>query len=308
MGTEKDAQVRPSRPARLIRSSRRLASARFARNRLAVVGLGCLLALLTAAAFAGSLTAHDPTEIDLARVLEPPGNEHLLGTDHLGRDVLTRVLYGGRASLMIGFAAGLLAGIAGVTLGLVSGYFGRRVELPIMVAADLLLAFPTLLFALLLVAVLGPSLLTLIVALGIIDTPVFVRLVRSNVLSLKHSEFVLASKSIGAHDARLLGRHILPNTLGVVMVQVTFTVAGAITSAATLGFLGLGVPAPTPEWGGMLADAREYLTIAPHLMFVPGVVLAVVVLSLHLVGDALRDYLDPRMKQRRSPLSRRRAM
>jgi peptide/nickel transport system permease protein len=255
-----------------------------------------LLALVLASAFAGLLTDHDPTEINLGRALRPPDAINPLGTDHLGRDELSRILYGGRVSLSIGFASALGAVIVGVLLGLGSGYFGKRVEIPILASSDLLLAFPSLLFAIFLVATIGAGIQTLIVAIAVREIPVYVRLVRSYVLSLKEMDFVTAARAIGARDGRILFSHVLPNTVAIIIVQSSFMVARAIITAASLGFLGLGVPSPTPEWGVMLAEARPYLTLAPHLMILPGVMLALIVLSLNLVGDALRDFLDPRMR------------
>jgi peptide/nickel transport system permease protein len=269
-----------------------------ARNRTALLAVVLLLIISLASVFAGVLTPHDPLAIDLAQALQPPSATHLLGTDNLGRDVLARLLYGGRVSLTIGIVSTLAALVVGVSGGLIAGYYGRRVEIPLLAASDLLLAFPTLLFAIFLVATVGASLMTLIVAIAIREVPVYLRLVRSYVLSLKQLEFIVASRAVGCGDLRILVRHLLPNTVGVVTVQSTFFVARAIITAASLGFLGLGVPQPTPEWGVMLAEARQYLPIAPQLMMLPGLMLIVVVLALNLLGDVVRDYLDPQARHR----------
>jgi peptide/nickel transport system permease protein len=269
-----------------------------ARNRAALLAVALLLIIALASVFAGALTPHDPLEIDLAQALQPPSAAHPFGTDNLGRDVLARLLFGGRVSLAIGIFATLAALVVGVTGGLVAGYYGRRVEIPLLAASDLLLAFPTLLFAIFLVATVGASLVTLIVAIAIREVPVYLRLVRSYVLALKQLEFTVAARAVGCGDLRILVRHLLPNTVGVVTVQSTFFVARAIITAASLGFLGLGVPQPTPEWGVMLAEARQYLPIAPQLMMLPGLMLIVVVLALNLLGDVVRDYLDPQARHR----------
>lgn len=269
---------------------------RLVRNRPAAIGLALLIMLAGASAGAALITPHDPTLIDLSKALRQVEPAHPLGTDQLGRDNLSRLLYGGQTSLVIGLSCAALAATIGVVLGLVAGYTRGRFSLPILAMSDLLLAFPTLLFAIFLVATLGASLVTLIAAIAVREVPVYVRLVRASVLSLKETDFVLAARAGGAGDARILGRHIFPNTMGTVIVQSTFLVARAIITAAGLGFLGLGVPAPTPEWGSLLANARPYLATQAHLMFLPGVMLMMTVLALNLLGDAIRDLLDPRMK------------
>jgi ABC-type dipeptide/oligopeptide/nickel transport system permease subunit len=269
---------------------------RLLRNRLSRLAALLLALVLLTTLLAAWLTPYDPTMIDLASALQGPGPAHPLGTDQLGRDSLARLLYGGQISLLIGVTCVLVAAGFGVALGLIAGYFRPTATLPIIAVSDLLLAFPTLLFAIFLVATIGASVTTLILAIGIREVPVYVRLVRSLVMSLKEAEFVQAARSVGARDARIMARHIFPNTVGVVVVQSTFLVARAVITAAGLGFLGLGVPAPTPEWGVMLADARPYLAAQPRLMLLPGVMLMLTVLALNVLGDAIRDVLDPRMK------------
>lgn len=269
---------------------------RLFRNRLAAAGVILLLAITVAAVFASAITPYDPTLIDLSVAVRPPSTAHPLGTDQLGRDSLARLVYGGQTSLVIGLSSAAVAAGIGVALGLFTGYVRARVTFPVLAGSDLLLAFPSLLFAIFLVATVGASLVTVIMAIALREVPVYVRLVRASVLSLKESDFVIAARAIGCGDSRIMGRHIFPNTVGIVVVQSTFLVARAIITAAGLGFLGLGVPAPTPEWGSMLANARPYLATEPRLMLLPGLMLMLTVLALNLIGDAIRDLLDPRMK------------
>lgn len=269
---------------------------RLVRNRVAAAGLILILAIALSAALASAITPYDPTLIDLSVAVRPPDLAHPLGTDQLGRDSLARIVHGGQTSLVIGLSSAGLAAAIGVVLGLITGYVRARVTFPVLAVSDLLLAFPSLLFAIFLVATVGASLVTVILAIALREVPVYVRLVRASVLSLKESDFVLAARAIGCGDARIMGTHIFPNTVGIVVVQSTFLVARAIITAAGLGFLGLGVPAPTPEWGSMLADARPYLATEPRLMLLPGLMLMLTVLALNLIGDAIRDLLDPRMK------------
>jgi ABC-type dipeptide/oligopeptide/nickel transport system permease subunit len=243
------------------------------------------------------LAPEDPLKSHLARTLEAPSGEALLGRDELGRDVLSRIVHGAQISLSIGVVAVGIGILAGVPLGAVSGYFGRRVDLLAQRLVDIMLAFPGILLALVTVSILGQGLYTAMVAIGIVSIPAYARLVRGSVLSLKEREFVAAARALGHNDASILWRHILPNCLAPVLVQSTLQIGSAILSAAALGFLGLGAQPPTPEWGTMLSKGRDFLRVAPHITAFPGVAIMLVVLGFNLLGDGLRDALDPRLRE-----------
>lgn len=266
------------------------------RNRTATVG-GILLAAIGLVLLLFPLVSRgEPALMNLSNALKGPGEAGLLGADQLGRDVLTRIMHGGRVSLTIGLVATVSAAIVGVLLGLATGYLGGRLDLALMAICDIILAFPTILFALFLVTTLGPGLRNLILALIIREIPSYIRLVRSSVLSLRELDYVTAARAAGARAPRVLGRHLLPNLAGPVIVHSTFLVARSIITAAGLGFLGLGVSPPTPEWGVMLAESRPYLEMAPYLVIAPGTAIVLTVLALNLFGDGLRDALDPQMR------------
>lgn len=272
-----------------------------ARRKLALFGMIVVLMMLALAATAPFLTVHDPTQIDIVKRLNPPGWQdenglvHLLGTDTLGRDVWARLIFGARISLLVGISAVLIAGSLGVLLGLVAGYFGGALDDVIMRVADTQLAFPFILLAISIIAVLGPGLLKVIAVLGISGWVQYGRIVRGQVISLREQEFVQSARAIGVSHRRMLLRHILPNTWAAVIVIASFSVASTILAESSLSFLGLGVPPEVPTWGGMLAEGREYLELAPWLATFPGLAIALTVFGINVVGDWLRDYLDPRL-------------
>jgi ABC-type dipeptide/oligopeptide/nickel transport system permease subunit len=262
-----------------------------------MVGLGLLASLLVLALAAPLLTPYDPKRQSLSEALRPVSAVHPLGTDHLGRDMLARLLYGGRLSLLIGCLAVGLGLAIGVPLGAVSGFQGGMTDLVIQRVADVLLSFPGFLLALALVAILGVGLQNVIIAVGLSAVPLFIRLVRASVLSIREQVYVEAAAAVGRSRAAILFRHVLPNALAPVIVQATLSLGFAILVAAGLGFLGLGVQPPTPEWGTMLGEGRQYIFRAPAISTLPGLAIFLAVLGFNLFGDGLRDALDPRMRQ-----------
>jgi peptide/nickel transport system permease protein len=276
---------------------------RLSRRRTALFGLIVMLVVLVTALAAPWVSPFDPIEQDIGdRRLKPPGwrddagRLHALGTDHLGRDLLSRIVHGAQPALMVGFAAVVISGLLGLTAGLVSGYFGGRVDDVLMRLADIQLAFPFILLAIAVIGVLGPSLPTIIAVIGVSSWVVYARVVRSAVLSLREREFVQAALALGSRDGRVLLRHVLPNALTPWLVVATLDMARVIVIESALSFLGLGVQPPTPTWGGMLADGRVYISTAWWLATFPGLAILVTVLGINLFGDGLRDTLDPRLK------------
>jgi peptide/nickel transport system permease protein len=267
------------------------------RNFAFTLGLLLSVALVLIAVAAPLLAPFDPNAQDTARRLEPPSRDHLLGLDNLGRDVLSRILFGARVSLRVGFSVVFLASIVGITLGAISGYFGGAVDTLVMRITDILLAFPGILLAIALVAVLGPSLNNVILALAVIGWVGYARLVRGQVLKVREMEFVTAAKALGAKSPRVILRHVLPNVINPVIVMATLGLAGAILSEASLSFLGLGVQPPTPSWGAMLTDGRRYLGLANHLAIFPGAAIMLAVMGLNFLGDGLIDALDPKYRK-----------
>lgn len=261
-----------------------------------MLGLAVLAAFAACGALAPWLAPYDPYAPDLENSLKPPSPRHWFGTDELGRDLLSRVLYGARLSMVIGTIAVAIGVVLGVPLGLLSGYLGGWFDLLVQRAVDVLLAFPSTVLAILLVTILGVGLVNVMIAVGIVSVPTYTRLVRGQVLSLKEQEFVDAARAVGAGSLRIVFRHIFPNTLAVLVVQTTLQVASAILSAAALGFLGLGVQQPTAEWGAMLSTARQHIQLAPHTLLFPGLAIMLTVLGFNLFGDGLRDALDPRLR------------
>ena len=260
-----------------------------------------LLGLLAAGFFLPALLGpwlapHDPGALDLAGALAPPDGAHWLGQDEQGRDIFSRLLAGARVSLLVGLSTVVVSSLVGIAIGLVSGYLGGWVEQAFMRLVDLLMAFPGLLLAIALVAVLGPGLGNVVLALSALGWTGFARLVRGQVLSLKHQDYVTAARALGAGPGRVMLLHILPNLVGPVIVQASFAIAGAILSEASLSFLGLGVPLGTPSWGGMLAEGRHVLWDAPFVSIFPGLAIMLVVLGFNLLGDALNDFLDPKRR------------
>ncbi len=258
-------------------------------------GVVVILLILVALA-APHLAPYDPVHQDLASSLAGPSMQHLAGTDVHGRDIFSRIIYGTRISLRIGFLGMLLGCIVGVILGLVAGYYGGWADTIIMRLMDVQLAFPGLLVAICIIAIIGPGLENVIVAVGIFSVPLFARVTRGQVLSLKEQDFILAARMMGAQDGRIMLNHLLPNAVAPLLVLCTLRIATAILTAASLSFLGLGAQPPIPEWGAMLSDGRAYLNIAPHVATTPGLAILITVLAFNLLGDGLRDALDPRLK------------
>jgi ABC-type dipeptide/oligopeptide/nickel transport system permease subunit len=268
------------------------------RNPLALAG-GAVVALLVVLGIFGPwLAPYDPLAQDLGASLEGPSLEHWFGTDSFGRDILSRVLYGSRISLMVGVASQAIAFALGVALGIVSGYYGGRVDNVVMRFADVTLAFPTLLLLIAITAAFQPSLVVVFVAIGVVGWAGLARLVRAQALVVRELDFVQAARAIGLGDARLLARHVLPNCLAPAIVAVTLGMAGAILLEAALSFIGLGAQPPTPSWGSMISDGRDFLRTAPWISIFPGLAIGLVVLGFNLFGDGLRDAMDPRLRGR----------
>lgn len=267
-----------------------------------MVGIVILVAVLLMAVLAAWLAPHNPRAVDVLRTLVPPAWApggtaiNILGTDSLGRDILSRIIYGARISLLVGAVAVLIAGVTGTFLGLISGYFGGMTDDVIMRVAEIQMAFPFILLALLIMAVLGQGLVNLILVLGISGWVPYGRVVRGQVLQLREKDFVEAARAIGAGRWRIVFGHVLPNTVAPIIVIATFMVASTIVSEAALTFLGLGVEATTPTWGIMLAEGRDYLQVAWWLATFPGLAIMLTVLGVNAVGDWLRDYFDPRLR------------
>lgn len=267
---------------------------RLRRQRLALVGGGVLILLVFVALLAPLLAPQDPLAQDLYGRLQAPSLEHPFGTDDFGRDILSRIIYGARISLRIGLVAITAALAVGTVLGLLAGYWGGAIDTLIMRIMDLLLAFPSILLAIAVVAVTGPGIDNVIMAVSVVLIPQFARLVRSSVLSVREMAYVEAARALGAGQARILLISVLPNCMAPIIVQTTLSLGTAILDAAGLSFLGLGAQPPTPEWGAMLAGGRELLLEAPWVMTFPGLAIFAVVLALNLFGDGLRDALDPK--------------
>jgi peptide/nickel transport system permease protein len=265
-------------------------------NNLARLGFGIVAFFVLVGILAPVLAPYDPIEQTLVERLKPPSLAHPLGMDHLGRDVLSRVMHGARISLWIGAIAVLLGLTLGTLIGLVSGYASGWTDSITMRAMDIMLAFPSTLLAIAIVATRGPGLTNTMVAVGIVSIPLYARITRGTVLAMKEREFVLASRALGASHGRLMFLHILPNSLSPIIVQATLGFATAVIEAAALGFLGLGAQPPEPEWGAMLADGYIYLVNAPWALFFPGGAIMLTVLGFNLLGDGLRDALDPRAR------------
>jgi ABC-type dipeptide/oligopeptide/nickel transport system permease subunit len=270
---------------------------RLRRNPWALVGLGIVVFFMLAAMLAPWIAPHDPVRPDFERTLQGPSIDSPLGRDELGRDILSRVIYGARISLWIGgIAVGIGVGL-GVPLGAVPGYY-PRVDLLVQRLIDIMLAFPGLLLAIVLISILGVGLINVMVAIGVASIPTYARLVRGSVLSIKEMDYIVAARAMGMGDLRIIFHHVLPNCLAPIIVQSTLQIATAILFAAGLGFLGLGAKPPLPEWGVMLSTGRDYLRVAPHVATFPGLAIMFAVLGFNLLGDGLRDALDPRLKGR----------
>ena len=275
---------------------------RLARRRTSLFGLVVVAVVIVTAVAAAVITPFDPVEQDIGERLKAPlsrdtaGRVHPLGTDHLGRDILARIVFGARPALLVGFAAVAISGVLGMAAGLLAGYFGGRVDDVLMRLADIQLAFPFILLAIAVIGVLGPSLTTIICVIGVSSWVVYARIVRGAALSLREREFVQAAQALGSRDGRILLRHVLPNVFTPWLVVTTLDMARVIVIESALSFLGLGVQPPTPTWGGMLADGRVYISTAWWLATFPGLAILMTVLGINLFGDGLRDTLDPRLK------------
>ncbi len=273
--------------------------ARLRRNRFAVAG-GIVVILLALLAVAAPLVApYDPIAQDYDHLLQGPSLQHVFGTDNFGRDIFSRIIYGGRISLSVGSLGTLLGLTIGIVIGLVAGYYGGWVDSLAMRLLDILLAFPGLLLAIAIVAVLGVGTQNVIIAIGIFSVPGFARVLRGSILSLKQQDFVMAARASGATDRRLMFTHLLPNAVAPVLVIATLRLGTAILTAASLSFLGLGIRPPSPEWGAMLSDGRQYIQLAPHVTVFPGLAILTIMLALNLLGDGLRDALDPKLRKSR---------
>lgn len=267
---------------------------RFKENRFAAAGLAVIVALFILSFGAGYLTPYDPDVIDAWHVLLPPSADHWFGTDELGRDVFTRVVYGARVSLKVGFVAVGIAVLIGTVVGLFAGFYGGWIDSVLMRLVDIMLCFPTFFLILAVIAMLEPSIWYIMVIIGLTGWMGVARLVRAEVLSLKSRDFISAARVLGASDLRIIFRHILPNALSPVLVSATLGVAGAILTESALSFLGIGVQPPTPSWGNILTSGKDYIEFAWWLSLFPGVAILVTVLSYNLVGEGIRDALDPR--------------
>lgn len=272
-------------PRRLLRSKRLLFS------------LAIVLAVFLGAIFAPQITDYDPTAINPRLTLRAPMPGHPLGTDEFGRDILSRLLYGARPTLIVATAATAGATLVGVTLGLLAGYYRGPLEILIMRAADVLLCIPPIVLAMMVVGFLGPSILNLTIVIGVLSTPTFVRLSFAETIRVREMDYVKAAESVGARDGRILLRHLLPNITAPVIVQFSLTMASAILLESGLSFLGLGVVQPTPSWGLMIATARGYMSQAPTYILFPSLTIAVTILAINTIGDTLRDLLDPRLRR-----------
>ena len=262
-----------------------------------MVGLGVVALLFAMALLAPLVAPYPPNSMDMKARLQAPSAAHLMGTDSYGRDILSRIVFGSRISLFVGFVAVGIGAIFGGVLGAGGGYYGGAIDDIIMRCMDVLLAVPAMILAIAIVGALGTNLLNLMIAVGVSQVPRYARIVRASTLSTRGQEFVEAARAIGASDLRIILENILPNCMAPVIVQSTLGVASAILTAAALSFLGLGVQPPTPEWGSMLSAGRQFLRQAPHITLFPGLAIATVVLALNMLGDGLRDSLDPRLRQ-----------
>ncbi|MEM3386372.1 MAG: ABC transporter permease [Nitrososphaerales archaeon] len=266
---------------------------RLSKHRSARLGVPILLFFVIVGVLAPFLSPYDPIKINLSEALRPPSSDHILGTDELGRDIATRIMYGARISMFIGFLAVLIGLAIGAPIGIISGYYGGAIDFALQRLTDVLLAFPGILLALVLVATLGVGLTNVIIAVGISSVPVYIRLARGQTLYIRELSYVEAVRALGLRSPTILFKHIFLNTVDPLIVQSTLQLGTAILTAAGLGFLGLGVEPTIPEWGTMLGTGREYLMSSPHVATFPGLAIFLVVLAFNLLGDALRDALDP---------------
>lgn len=269
---------------------------RLRKNKAAMVGMFIIFLLFFFAITANFITPYGFDDQDLAKGIVKPGAGHPLGTDNFGRDIMSRIIYGSRISLMVGFISVSISLIVGGALGAIAGYFGGKLDNAIMRAMDILLAIPSILLAISIVSALGPGLINVMIAVGISSIPSYARIVRASVITLKDQEFIEAARAVGTSNFRIITKHLIPNSLAPIIVQATLGVAGAILSAAGLSFIGLGIQPPTPEWGAMLSTGRQYIRDYPHITAFPGLAIMITIFGLNLFGDGLRDALDPRLK------------
>ncbi|OZI53782.1 ABC transporter permease [Bordetella genomosp. 5] len=270
---------------------------KFKRNKVALVGAFIVLFFVMLAIFAPLLASHDPFQTSFMTIRKAPSSAFWLGTDELGRDIYSRMIYGARASLMAGMVSVLIALVVGVPFGLAAGYFGGWTDSVISRATEALLAIPFLILAIALAAFLGPSLINAMIAIGVSAAPKFIRITRGQVLAVRNEDYVQSARALGASDLRIIGRHIFPNVMPPLIVQATITIATAIIAEASLSFLGLGLQPPNPSWGSMLNTAKNFMTQAPWMSIFPGSAIFLAVLGFNLLGDGLRDALDPRQEK-----------
>jgi peptide/nickel transport system permease protein len=286
------------------RGSLVLAARQFPRNRAATIGLVVLLCVCLAAIFAPWVAPYDPVQIKLSMKLKPPSLEHLMGTDHFGRDIFSRMLYGGRTSLSVGLLVVGFAFVAGVPVGLLSGYFGGKTDNAVMRLVDAFLTFPPLLLAVALVGLLGPDIQNVMLALGLVQAPILARMVRGSALAVREDVYVTAARALGASPIRIVLSHMLRNMISPIVVQLTVVFSAAVVAEASLSFLGFGTQPPAPSWGRDMSEARRFLADAPWMFMAPTSVIAICVLSINFMGDGLRDALDPRAWRTRSTLAK----
>ena len=289
------ANTDPATDVNAATPARRSVARRLARSGSFRFGITVLVAVGIVAIFAPALTPHDPMRMNYGAILNPPSERHWFGTDEFGRDVLSRVIVGSRVSLQVGLTVTLVTLLGGLVVGVSAGFY-RRVDNVLMRVMDMLMAFPDVLLAIAVMAILGPRIENVVIALSVIYVPRSARVVRSAVLNLRDLEYVEAGRALGARDLALVVRHVVPNAMPHLIVQQTFVFAYSILAEATLSFLGIGAPAGVPSWGNILSDGRSLLQVAPWLILFPGAVLTLVVMGINLMGDGLRDVLDPRMR------------
>ena len=266
------------------------------RNKMAIVGLIILIILVFAGTFAHVIAPYDYAAQDLQNAFQHPNAQHLFGTDEFGRDIFSRIIYGARMSLLVGFVSVGIAVIVGGALGAVAGYYGKRINNIIMRLMDILLAVPQTLLAIAIVAALGTGLVNLMIAVGISSVPTYARIVRASVLTIREEEYIEAARASGTSNTKIIMKHILPNCVAPVIVQVTLGIASAILTAAGMSFIGLGIQPPEAEWGNMLSSGRDYIRGYSYMTMFPGLAIVITVLSLNLLGDGLRDALDPKLR------------
>lgn len=271
---------------------------RYRKNKLAMFGLIMLMLMIFVAIFADIFADYEQDAItqDMQNRLQGPGSQHILGTDHYGRDMYARIIFGARISLSVGIITICISLSGGAVIGATAGYYGGRTDNILMRLMDVFLAIPSILLAISIVAALGPGLINLLIAMSVSQIPRFARIVRSSILTIKEIEFIEAAKACGTRDRRIITKHILPNAIGPIIVQATLTMASTILTIASLSFVGLGIQSPMPEWGSMLNDGKSQMRYNPYLVIIPGIAIMMAVMSLNLIGDGLRDALDPRLK------------